>query len=133
MANRFTNGRPKTVIVLRSALTLRQYDGSNIIFDFWATGCKTVRPMLSVVVCLSCPVCPVCNVRALWPNGWTDQDATWCGGRPQPRRLCDRWGLRSTFPQKWGQSPPPQFSAHFYCGQTAAIPLHASRCHLVWR
>jgi len=26
------------------------------IFDFWATICKTVRPMLSV----HCPVCPVC-------------------------------------------------------------------------
>ena len=24
----------------------------------------------------------------LWPNGWTDQDGTWHGGRPQPRRLC---------------------------------------------
>ena len=23
------------------------------------------------------------------------------------------------FPQKWAE-PPPQFSAHFYCGQTAA-------------
>jgi len=23
----------------------------------------------------------------LWPNGWTDQDGTWHGGRPQPRRL----------------------------------------------
>jgi len=33
------------------------------------------------VVCLSCPVClslcPVCDVRALWPNGWTDQDESW--------------------------------------------------------
>ena len=34
---------------------------------------------------------------------------------------------------KWGRNPPPQFSVHFYCGQTAAIPLHASRCHLVWK
>ena len=23
-----------------------------------------------------------------WPNGWRHQDATWYGGRPQPRRLC---------------------------------------------
>jgi len=29
-----------------------------------------------------CPVCPVCDVRALWPNGWTDQDETWHAGRP---------------------------------------------------
>ena len=31
----------------------------------WATVCKTVRDMLS-------DRCPVCDVRALWPNGWTD-------------------------------------------------------------
>ena len=44
------------------------------------------------VVCLSClSVLSICDVRALWPNGWTDQDATWYGGRPQPRRLCVRW------------------------------------------
>ena len=53
----------------------------------------------------------------LWPNGWMDQDATWHEGRPQPRRLCVRWG-RSPFSQK-GAGPPPQFSAHFCCGQTA--------------
>ena len=45
---------------------------------------------------------------------------------------CVRWGPCSTLP-KMGAEPPPQFSAHFYCGQTAAIPPHASRCHLVWR
>jgi len=33
------------------------------------------------------------------------------------RRLCFRWGP-SPFPKKW-RSLPPQFSAHFYCGQTA--------------
>jgi len=26
----------------------------------------------------------------LWPNGWMDQDGTWRGGRPHPRRLCVR-------------------------------------------
>jgi len=30
-----------------------------------------------------------------------------------------RWGPRSTLPKK-GAEPPPQFSAHFYCGQTVA-------------
>ena len=45
------------------------------------------------------------------------QDATWYGGRPLPRRLCVRWGP-SPLPQK-GRSPT-QFSAHVYCGQTAA-------------
>jgi len=54
------------------------------------------------VVCLSCPVC---NVRALWPNGWTDQDETWHAGRPRPCPLCVRWG--SSFPvPKGGRSPP---------------------------
>ena len=37
------------------------------------------------------PVCPVCNIGVTWPNGWMDQDATWCGGRPRPRPHCVRW------------------------------------------
>jgi len=45
------------------------------------------------------------------------RDATWYGGRPQPRGLCVRWGP-SPIPQK-GLSPT-QFSAHVYCGQMAA-------------
>ena len=43
----------------------------------------------------------------LWPNGWMHQDATWYGGRPQPRRFCIRWG-RSPLPQKRAE-PPPHF------------------------
>jgi len=46
-----------------------------------------------------------------------DQDGTWHRGRPQPRRLCIRWGP-SPSAQKGGGAP--QFSAHVYCGQTAA-------------
>jgi len=53
----------------------------------------------------------------LWPNGWMDQDGTWHGCRPQSRRLCVRWGPSPS--PKSGRSPSPQFSAHFYCGQTA--------------
>jgi len=53
----------------------------------------------------------------LGPNGWMDQDGTWHGGRPQPRRLSVRWGP-SPLPKKWPE-PRPQFSGHFYCGQTA--------------
>ena len=111
---------------------------------FWASVCKMVRPMLSVR-CLSCLSCPVCNVRALWPNGWTDQDETWQAGRPRPlpnfwpisivakrlhaskchwyrarprpRRLCVRWGPRSPVPQR---DTDPQFQAHICCGQMAA-------------
>jgi len=40
----------------------------------------------------------------LWPNGWTNQDATWYGGRPQARRLCVRRGT-SRLPKK-GTEPP---------------------------
>ena len=47
-----------------------------------------------------------------------DQDDTWHGGRPQHRRPCGvRWGHSPL--SKKGAEPPPQFSAHFYCGQTA--------------
>jgi len=46
-----------------------------------------------------------------------DQDATWYGGRPRPRRHFVRWGLSS--PPQNGAEPPLQFSAHVYCGQTA--------------
>jgi len=67
-------------------------------------------------VCLS--VCPVCVIRALWPNGWMDQDGTWDVGRPQPRQLCVRWvpsslpeRRRSCFPTRrcvrWDSAPPP--------------------------
>jgi len=40
---------------------------------------------------------PIFDPCLLWPNGWMDQDATWCGGRPKPRprRLCVRWGPSS--------------------------------------
>ena len=60
---------------------------------------------------------PIFGPCSLWPNGWMDQDGTWHGCRPKPRRLCVRWGP-SPLPQK-GMEPPPDFSAHFYCGQTA--------------
>ena len=53
----------------------------------------------------------------LWPNCFIDQDGTWHEGRPQPRRLCVRLGTQP-LPTKEVE-PPPQFSAHFYCGQTA--------------
>jgi len=75
---------------------------------------------------------PIFGPYLLQPNGWMDQDASWYVGRPKPRRLCVRWEPRSTLPKN-GAEPPPQLSAHFYCGQTAAMPLHASRCHLLWR
>jgi len=73
--------------------------------------------MLSVR-CLSCLYClSVCNVRALWPNGRTDQDKTWHAGRSRPWPHCVRWGHSSHSP-KGAQTP--QFSAHICCGQMAA-------------
>ena len=66
---------------------------------------------------------PIFGPYLLRPNGCMDQDVTWYVGRPRPRRLCVRWGP-SPIPLKGGRAPhllpPPQFSAHFYCGQTAA-------------
>jgi len=42
---------------------------------------------------------PIFGPSLLWPNGGMHQDATWCGGRPQPRWLFVRWGP-SPLPQK---------------------------------
>jgi len=61
---------------------------------------------------------PIFGPYPLRLNGCIDQDATWYGGRPRPRRLCVRWGPRFP-PQKGERSPLPKFSAHVYCGQTA--------------
>ena len=62
------------------------------------------------VVCPAClSVLSVCDVRALWPNGWMDQDETWHDGRPQPRRLCVRWGRSPLLPKRRrspGAQPP---------------------------
>jgi len=55
---------------------------------------------------------PIFGPCLLWPNGCMYQDATWYGGRPQPRRHCVRWA----------PAPPPlkgystQFSANVRCG-----------------
>ena len=47
--------------------------------------------------------------RLSWPNGWMDLDGTWHGGsRPQPRRLCVRWGPIPPL-QKGGRAPFPNF------------------------
>ena len=59
---------------------------------------------------------PIFGPYLLRPKGCMDQDATWYGGRPQPRRLFVRCGP-SPLPKKGWSS---QFSAHVYCGQTAA-------------
>jgi len=38
---------------------------------------------------------PILAPRLLWPNGWMDQDATWCGGSSRPTPHCVRWGTSS--------------------------------------
>jgi len=43
-----------------------------------------------------------------------DQDTTWYGGRPRPKRHCVRWG--TSYAHGKGHSSP-QFSVHVYCGQ----------------
>ena len=92
--------------------------------SFWATVCKTVRPILSL--CLSCLT--VCDVRALWPNGWMDQDETWHASRPQLWTHCVRWGPRFPTPKRGGA--PLSNSRPI---SIVAKRLDASRCHLVWR
>jgi len=72
---------------------------------------------------------PIFGPCLLCSNDWMDQDATWYGGRPRHKRHCARWGPSSPSP-KSGQSPL-QFSAHVYCGQTAAwtkMPLGMEVC-----
>ena len=53
---------------------------------------------------------PIFGPFVLSPNGSMYQDATWYGGRPQPRRLCVRWGpsfpfLKGTQPKIFVQCP----------------------------
>jgi len=52
---------------------------------------------------------PISGPYLLRPNGWMDQDATWHGGRPQPSRLCVRWGPSTPPLQKGGGAPSPTF------------------------
>jgi len=93
----------------------------------WATVCKTVRPMLSdrcLSVLFVLSVCPICDVGVLWPNGWIDPDETWCAGRPQPRRLCVRWGP---------SLPTKRRHPNFRSMSIVAKRLDGSKCHLVRR
>jgi len=75
--------------------------------------------MLSV----RCPVClSVCDVRALWPNGWTDQDETWHAGLGPGHIVLD--GDPAPPPQR-GTAPP-----NFRPISVAAKRLHGSRINL---
>jgi len=68
---------------------------------------------------------PIFRTCLLWPNGWMDQDVTWHGGRPWPRRLCVRWG----------PSPPPKrgTAPNFRPMSIVAKQLDGLICRLVWR
>jgi len=69
---------------------------------------------------------PIFCACLLWPNGWMDQDATWYGGKPWPRRNCVR---QLQLPLKRGTAPPPTFQPM----SIVAKGLDGSRCHLVQR
>ena len=60
---------------------------------------------------------PIFGPCLLWPKGWMDQDATWCGDRTRPRPHCVKW-RPSPSPGKGHSSP--LFSAHVNCGKTVA-------------
>jgi len=76
---------------------------------------KEAEPSCSFRLMSLCLLRP--NGFLLWRNGWMDQDGTWHGGRPHPRRLCVTWEHSLNLPKK--EAEPP-FSAYVYCGQTAA-------------
>ena len=77
---------------------------------FWATVCKTVRPMLSVRCLSVCLSCPICNVGVLWPNGCIDQDEMWHAGKPRDPGHAVLDGDPTL--------PPPK-GGHICCGQRA--------------
>ena len=56
---------------------------------------------------------PIFGPCLLRPNGWMDKGGTWHGGRPQPRRVCVRWGP-SSFPPKGGGAPSPIFGPFLF-------------------
>jgi len=60
---------------------------------------------------------PIFGPFLLWPNGWMHQDATWHGGRPQPKQLVLDGDPALPLTKRGGT---PNFSAEVYCGQTAA-------------
>jgi len=66
---------------------------------------------------------PIFGLYMLWPNDWMDQDATWKGGKPQPKRHCVRCGHSSRSPKR-GRSP------NFRPMSIVAKWLNGSRYHL---
>jgi len=84
---------------------------------------------------------PIFSPYLLSQNGWTDQDATWYGGRPRPRQHFASWEPSSP-PQKEGTAPNfrPMSTvtkkggtapSNFRPMSIVAKRLDGSRCHLV--
>jgi len=69
---------------------------------------QTVAPKRFALCYRSVALC-VCNVRALWPNGSTDQDETSLAGRPRLSPHCVRWGSSSPSPK---EAQPPIFGPY---------------------
>jgi len=69
---------------------------------------------------------PIFGRSLLWRNGWMHQDATWYGGRPQPRRLVLD-GDPAPYPKRGG------VPHNFRPTSIVSKRLHGSRCHLVRR
>jgi len=63
---------------------------------------------------------PIFGPCLLWPNGWMDQDATWCVGRP--------WPIVLDGTTKKGHCSP-LFSAHVDCGHGCTSQLLLSSCY----
>ena len=132
--------QPLTMFLIRRFITIflyvlcpnkgnHQAHGGNFVKSQLIFGRPFVKRFALIcyrsVVCLSCLSCPVCDVRALWPNGWTDQYETRHAGRPRPWPHCVRWGPSSLSPKR---AQPPNFRPI----SVAAQWLHGSKCHLVW-
>jgi len=65
----------------------------------------------------------------LWPNGWMDEDATWYGSMPQPRRHCVTWRPSSPHAKRGHRLTAPNFRPM----SIVAKRIDGSRCHLVGR
>jgi len=71
---------------------------------------------------------PIFHPCLLRPNGCMDQDATWYGNRPRPKRHCVKWGRSYPSPKR-GRSSLPNFGPM----SIVAKQLDGSRWHLAWR
>jgi len=133
-ANRFTNGRPKTVrpipsdrcpvcpvlsvtllycgqtvgrIKMKLGMRVGLGPGHTVLDGDPALPWKGARqppPHLKFTGVGFACVHIIRGPCLLWPNGWMDQDETWHGGRPPPSPNCVKWGPSSPSPK--GHIPP---------------------------